>query len=186
MLRQKAARAAAATGWAFLVDPGRHSSRRCRGPDVCGIAYRVRRAGSMNAGDGPRSAARRLRAEQHPGHGVTRPTASPQSQRRAAAKAALSRRGTSPSDALGRAELRRRGHLGDERAAPARARGAADRRSRQRDITEFFVLEWQLGALDLHMRAQARQALGEMTPVGRRQRTCRSCGQGARHARPLR
>ena len=44
-----------------------------------------------------------------------------------------------------------------------------DRRARQRDIGEFLVLERQLGALDLLVRARARQALGEMAPVRRRQ-----------------
>ena len=40
------------------------------------------------------------------------------------------------------------------------------RRARQRDITEFLVFKGKLGPLDLHVRAQPRQTLGEMTPVG--------------------
>ena len=46
-----------------------------------------------------------------------------------------------------------------------------DRRAGQREIAEFLVLERQLGALDLLVRAQARQPLGEMAPVGRGKRT---------------
>src|SRR3982074_3108021 len=46
-----------------------------------------------------------------------------------------------------------------------------NRRARQRDIDEFLVLEWKLCALDLSVRARAGQALREMTPVRRRERT---------------
>ena len=45
-----------------------------------------------------------------------------------------------------------------------------NRRARQRDISEFLVLERQLRALDLLVRAGALQALGEMAPVRRLKR----------------
>src|ERR1700682_6330801 len=71
---------------------------------------------------------------------------------------------------LGRIELRRHFDLVDIRLRQHPRWTSRDRRARQRDIAEFFVLEWKLRSLDLLMRARARQALREMTPVRRRQR----------------
>src|SRR5580700_905418 len=63
---------------------------------------------------------------------------------------------------FGFAEVRLRQHA---RAAKR------DRRSRQRDIGKFLVLEGKLDALDLLVRARAHQALGEVTPVRCDERT---------------
>ena len=44
--------------------------------------------------------------------------------------------------------------------------------ARQRDIGKTFILERQLRALDVFVRARALQALRKVAPVGRLQRAC--------------
>ena len=70
-----------------------------------------------------------------------------------------------------RAELRGHFHLADIRLRQHAGTTRFDRRAAQRDIGEFLVLISELGGLDLPVRARARQALGEMAPVGRDQWT---------------
>ena len=99
-------------------------------------------------------------------------TASPQRQRRARRSRPCPAAALCDFEAVRRAKLRASPRPCRPQAAPARGRDArADRRARQRDIGEFFVLERHLGALDLLVRARARQALGEVAPVGRGKRT---------------
>ena len=74
-------------------------------------------------------------------------------------------------EAVRRAELCRHLDLADVGLRQHAGRALRDRRARQRDIGEFFVLERQFGALDLLVRARARQPLGEVAPVRRCKRT---------------
>ena len=53
----------------------------------------------------------------------------------------------------------------------------------QRQVDELFVLEWRLSALDLLVRAQARQALRKVTPVRRDQRAVVVVRAGGRDIR---
>src|SRR5436309_1058555 len=61
--------------------------------------------------------------------------------------------------------------LGGDRLRQHPRTSRCTRRARQRDIGEFFVLERQFDALDLFMRARTLQALGEVAPVRRGERT---------------
>jgi hypothetical protein len=73
-------------------------------------------------------------------------------------------------DALRRAELCRYFDLADCWLREYPRRVCADRRARQRDIGKPLILERQLRALDLLVRARTLQALRKMTPVGLHER----------------
>src|SRR5579883_1888974 len=73
------------------------------------------------------------------------------------------------SDAVGRAEFRRNLDLADGRLCQHAGGSAWNGRAGHDAIGKFLVLERQFRALDRLVRARAREALGEMTPVGRDQ-----------------